>query len=154
MTSPRKQSRFCGIDVGKNKHVACVIDRDGNMVVRSQSFTNDAEGYQCILDRLKEVGGPAQVADDDRAPAVLYNVLQRGQEHADPAVIGDVLALIQRDVEVRPHQDPPPLQIQLANRFLRHGSARRLAVAHHSRGPSRRTGRTFCDTGFKPVPQS
>lgn len=62
MTSPRKQSRFCGIDVGKNKHVACVIDRDGNMVVRSQSFTNDAEGYQLILKRLKEVGGPAQVA--------------------------------------------------------------------------------------------
>jgi len=62
MTSPRKQSRFCGIDVGKNKHVACVIDRDGNRVVRSQSFTNDAEGYQCIFDRLKEVGGPAKVA--------------------------------------------------------------------------------------------
>ena len=61
MTAPRKQSRFCGIDVGKNKHVACVIDREGNMIVRSQSFTNDAQGYQLILKRLKEVGGPAQV---------------------------------------------------------------------------------------------
>ena len=58
----RKYSRFCGIDVGKNKHVACVIDRDGGLIVRSQSFTNDAEGYQRILDRLKEVGGPARVA--------------------------------------------------------------------------------------------
>lgn len=60
-TSSRKHSRFCGIDIGKNKHVACVIDREGGLVVRSQSFANDAEGYQCILDRLKEVGGPRQI---------------------------------------------------------------------------------------------
>jgi len=59
-TRPRKY--FCGIDVAKNKHVACVIDRDGKLIVRSQSFTNDAEGFQCILDRLKEVGGPTKVA--------------------------------------------------------------------------------------------
>lgn len=52
---------FCGIDVAKNKHVACVIDRDGKLIIRSQSFTNDAEGFQRILDRLKEVGGPAKV---------------------------------------------------------------------------------------------
>jgi transposase len=62
MTASRKQSRFCGIDIGKMKHVACVIDREGGMVVRSQSFTNDAEGYQLILKRLQEVGGPTEVA--------------------------------------------------------------------------------------------
>ena len=59
-TRPRKY--FCGIDVAKNKHVACVIDREGKLLIRSQSFTNDAEGFQCILDRLKEVGGPSKVA--------------------------------------------------------------------------------------------
>mgnify|MGYP001216040486 FL=1 len=59
-TRPRKY--FCGIDIAKNKHVACVIDREGKLVIRSQSFTNDAEGFQCILDRLKEVGGPTKVA--------------------------------------------------------------------------------------------
>jgi transposase len=58
----RKYAQFCGIDVAKNKHVACVIDREGKLIVRSQSFTNDAEGFQCILDRLKEVGGPTKVA--------------------------------------------------------------------------------------------
>ena len=61
-TSTRKHARFCGIDVAKNKHVACVIDREGERIVRSQSFTNDAEGYQRVLDRLKEVGGPTRVA--------------------------------------------------------------------------------------------
>lgn len=58
----RKYALFCGIDVAKNKHVACVIDREGKLIVRSQSFTNDAEGFQRILDRLKDVGGPAKVA--------------------------------------------------------------------------------------------
>jgi transposase len=61
-TAPRKHSRFCGIDVGKNKHVACVIDREGGLIVRSQSFTNDAQGYRCILDRLKEIGEPRTIA--------------------------------------------------------------------------------------------
>jgi transposase len=47
-------TRFCGIDVAKNKHVACVLDRDGQFVVRSQSFDNSAEGYQRLLQRLHE----------------------------------------------------------------------------------------------------
>ena len=59
---PRKHSRFCGIDIGKNKHVACLIDREGTAIVRSQSFTNDTAGYQRILDCLQEVGGPSKVA--------------------------------------------------------------------------------------------
>ena len=61
-SKPRKPSCFCGIDIGKNKHVACMIDREGAAIVRSQSFTNDAEGYQRILDRLQEAGGPSKVA--------------------------------------------------------------------------------------------
>jgi transposase len=62
MKASTARKYFCGIDVAKNKHVACVIDRDGKLIVRSQSFTNDAEGFRRILDRLKEVGGPTKVA--------------------------------------------------------------------------------------------
>jgi transposase len=58
----RRHNKFCGIDIAKNKHVACVIDRDGNAIVKSQTFNNDAQGYQLILDRLKEAGGPRQIA--------------------------------------------------------------------------------------------
>lgn len=54
---PKKRySRFCGIDVAKRKHVASVMDRDGEFIFRSQSFNNDTEGYQCLLNRLKDVG--------------------------------------------------------------------------------------------------
>jgi len=56
-----KPTRFCGIDIGKAKHVACVIEADGKLLVRSQSFLNDAAGYQTILQRLQQLGGPAKV---------------------------------------------------------------------------------------------
>lgn len=59
---PRRYTRFCGIDVAKRKHVACILDRDGAFVTRSQSFNNDAEGFQQILARLHEAGGPGKVA--------------------------------------------------------------------------------------------
>lgn len=62
VSTTRKYSRFCGIDVAKNRHVACVIDREGKLIIRSQSFSNDADGFQRILDRLKEIGGPSKVA--------------------------------------------------------------------------------------------
>ena len=58
----RRYTRFCGIDVAKRKHVACILDRDGAFVARSQSFNNDAEGFQQILARLHEAGGPKKVS--------------------------------------------------------------------------------------------
>jgi len=56
-----KPTLFCGIDIGKNKHVACVLDADGEFRMRSQSFLNKAEGYQTILARLQQAGGPANI---------------------------------------------------------------------------------------------
>jgi transposase len=88
----QKHPRFCGIDVGKNKHVACVIDRDGERIVRSQSFANDAGGYQRILDRLAEVGGPSTVAIAMEATGhywySLHDFLVR--HHYDVAVLNPI----------------------------------------------------------------
>jgi transposase len=57
----RRYTRFCGIDVAKRKHVACILDRDGQVLVRSVSFANDAEGFEQLLARLQEAGGPRRV---------------------------------------------------------------------------------------------
>lgn len=54
-------TRFCGIDVAKNKHVACVLDPNGQFVARSASFENDAKGYELFLQRLKNAGGTGRV---------------------------------------------------------------------------------------------
>jgi transposase len=57
----KRYTRFCGIDVAKRKHVARIIDRDGQCIARSQSFNNDANGYQSLLARLKDAGGARRV---------------------------------------------------------------------------------------------
>jgi transposase len=59
--SIKRHGRFCGIDVAKRTHVACILDRDGEFVARAQSLNNDQEGFQRLLKRLSDAGGPKQV---------------------------------------------------------------------------------------------
>jgi transposase len=54
MEMPKQYLRFCGIDMAKQKHVACIIDQDGQYLLRPKSFRNDAAGYQQILNCLKQ----------------------------------------------------------------------------------------------------
>lgn len=46
---------FCGIDVGKARHVACIIDADGNFLMPSRSFNNDHAGFALLRQRLDDV---------------------------------------------------------------------------------------------------
>ena len=57
----KKYSQFCGIDVGKNNHVARVMDSQGQYTVRSQSFRNDAAGFEQLLKRLEQAGRVRQI---------------------------------------------------------------------------------------------
>jgi transposase len=52
---------FCGIDVHKYRHVASVMDRDGEILVRSQVFANHADGFAQCLRRLQTIGPPHEV---------------------------------------------------------------------------------------------
>jgi len=61
MQTQNKYLRFCGIDVAKEKHMACIIDRDGQYLLRSQSFNNDHQGYQRILACLKKTGKTSSI---------------------------------------------------------------------------------------------
>jgi len=56
MEKSKKYLRFCGIDMAKQKHVACIIDRNGQYLLRPKSFRNDIAGYQQILNCLKQSG--------------------------------------------------------------------------------------------------
>jgi transposase len=56
MKASKQYLRFCGIDVAKQKHVACIIDQNGRYLVRPKSFRNDAAGYQQFLNCLKQSG--------------------------------------------------------------------------------------------------
>ena len=56
MKTSKQYLRFCGIDMAKQKHVACIIDQDGQYLLRPKSIRNDAEGFQQILNCLKQSG--------------------------------------------------------------------------------------------------
>jgi len=59
--SSKHYSRFCGIDVGKDKHVACILDADGNTIAAKQSFANNARGYGQLLERLRQAGPTSDI---------------------------------------------------------------------------------------------
>jgi transposase len=56
MENPNSYRRFCGIDVGKNKHSVCVVDQWGQTIVNHRVFFNDIEGYRSLLEMLDNLG--------------------------------------------------------------------------------------------------
>jgi len=63
--------------------------------------------------------GPAEVAHQNHGGPILKAVVDRGKRRSDPRVVGD-LAVLDRHIEVHPHQYSLALQIEIANRFLVH----------------------------------
>ena len=61
MTTTQRFTLFCGIDVAKAAHVACLLDSDGQFLFPSQSFANDAEGFARLLERLRQAAGSQAV---------------------------------------------------------------------------------------------
>jgi len=56
MKASKQYLRFCGIDMAKQKHVACIIDKNGQYLQRPVSIRNDANGFHKILNCLKQTG--------------------------------------------------------------------------------------------------
>jgi transposase len=56
MDQKKRYSRFVGIDIAKNRHVFCVLDRDGQTIQKPRSLTNDEQGYQQLRETLKSIG--------------------------------------------------------------------------------------------------
>ena len=51
---------YIGIDIAKEEHVAGVLDDNGRACGSHRPFTNDAEGFRALLDRLSELGASAE----------------------------------------------------------------------------------------------
>jgi len=56
--SERTDMRFAGIDIAAETHVVAVMDAAGAVLVKPTPFTEDAEGYARLLDRL---GPPSEL---------------------------------------------------------------------------------------------
>ena len=61
MKTSKQYLRFCGIDMAKHKHVACIIDQNGQYLLRPKSIRNDAGGFQNLLNSLKQTGRQASL---------------------------------------------------------------------------------------------
>jgi len=57
--SKKRYLHFCGIDVGKDKHVAAVVDIEGNFLVHTQAIPHSRPGFERLRDRLNGLGRPA-----------------------------------------------------------------------------------------------
>jgi transposase len=45
---------FLGIDIAKTNHVASLIDKEGNIVIRAIKFTNSNEGFKKLLTTIQD----------------------------------------------------------------------------------------------------
>ena len=46
--------KLVGIDIGKNKHLFCIMDKEtGELVVKPSSFVNSKEGFDLLIQKLK-----------------------------------------------------------------------------------------------------
>lgn len=52
---------FLGIDIGKNTHVASLIDDNKNVIFKALSFSNTVIGAQSILEKLTHVAESLEI---------------------------------------------------------------------------------------------
>ena len=52
---------FVGIDIAKLNHFAAAISSDGEIILEPFKFTNDADGFQLLIYRLKRKVRKVQV---------------------------------------------------------------------------------------------
>ena len=43
---------FVGIDIGKNNHVASMMDESGKIILKDFSFTNTSDGGEALFSKL------------------------------------------------------------------------------------------------------
>ena len=48
-------TRFIGLDIAKYKHDCFIMDENGNVITDSFSFSNDAEGFNTLLNELQKL---------------------------------------------------------------------------------------------------
>lgn len=46
---------YCGIDIAKNKHYACVVDSHGLEIVSAFGFDNSKDGFDLFRNKLKDI---------------------------------------------------------------------------------------------------
>jgi transposase len=93
-----------GIDVGKRRHNASLLDQDGNVIFRNFSFTNSAEGVHSLLSKLADTGRPpSDILIGMEATGHYWMILYQRLLEANYAVsvINPIVTSARRNVTIR-----------------------------------------------------
>ena len=111
------QSRRLGLGIVTDG-IGCEVDR-----AAQQFLQTDSNWLQAVLGVFGRVFpfGAAEVTHQDDSPAAIENGLDRREGFGDTSVVGNLLPIIQRDIEIAAHQHCQPRNIDIGNRLLGHG---------------------------------
>ena len=102
--------------------VGCIMRRKHNAVRRvapKQLGQAIGDGFQRVLSFKALSVRPTQMACQHHAAPTRQNRANRGQTRANAAIIADD-AVGDRHIEIDPHKDPFPLDIDCINSFFSH----------------------------------
>jgi transposase len=99
---------FCGIDIGKYKHAACILDAQGQVLARLR-FANDAPGFATLHQRLQEHGREQDVLVGMEATGHYWYALhdQVGRWHYPQIVLNPLQTSRQVKNAIRKHKSDP-----------------------------------------------
>ncbi len=52
---------YVGVDIGKTQHAAAAVNDVGHLVIRPQFFSQDADGFNALLQQLQSLGDPSSI---------------------------------------------------------------------------------------------
>ena len=88
----------------------------------NSSARRSAAGLRLYFGSAPTPFGPAEVADQNQFAFAIEHRFDGGQRHADPQIVGDFLVVIERHIEIDPHQDGLVRHIDVGNVSLGHVS--------------------------------
>src|ERR1035437_11090508 len=108
MTMTTNDRCICGIDIGKRKHAACLLNSQG-AVLAEWCFANDAKGFACLHERLEKHCGSAAVLVGMEATGHCWYALhdQLGRWNYPRIVLNPLQSAQQAKNAIRKHKSDP-----------------------------------------------
>src|SRR5439155_18785238 len=128
-------------EVFQEEHVARLhpgdqfLDLRPDAIWREEDFfaqkALEPSGDRCqAVSRVRFAVGAAQVGAQDDLGPLIHGAVDGGQRGADPGIVGDLMIVVERDIEVSPDDDALIAKIGLVDRPLTNDHLRSRSWAH------------------------
>ena len=121
---------YLGIDIGKNNHVASLLDEKGKVVFKAFSFSNSTDGANCLIEKIYSYSSAMEIGMEATGHywLALYSFLFK------QGFIIHVINPIQTDgwrnaTEIRKHKTDVIDSVLIAD-FIRYGEFLETSLAN------------------------